>query len=442
MRTCYILDTSVLIADPSAYLKYKHSDVIFPIMILAELDKLKKFADETGKNARVAIRLLDQLTENVQDISQGIMIEEQDICIKFDTSFRDTDKDSEFAGFGDPNYGDTQILICSKRYYDNHPDHDVILVTQDINLRIKAKSRGIPSIAHNADNISAVNDIYSGFQIIEDKEAAMELLENNFIDAGTLGLDLYENEFVQFANSKGSSLCLGRKVGDKIKIVKKSYPWGLAAKNAGQSCLIDLITDPNIDLISCIGEAGTGKSLCAIAAAMELVFNKKAYEKLIIYRSVEAVGGQDIGFLPGLLEEKLMPWFQATIDSLENLLSSSKRSQFKNEVEMFIKKGQLEFGAIAYLRGRSIPNSIILVDEAQNLNKETIKTLLTRGSDHTKIILLGDILQIDNKNLDPISNGLTYALEKFKNADCDFFGHITLTQGERSRLATKAAEIL
>jgi PhoH-like ATPase len=197
--------------------------------------------------------------------------------------------------------------------------------------------------------------------------------------------------------------------------------------------------DRNIDLITLIGKAGTGKSLIVLATALELVLNKKEYDKFIIYRPIQPVGN-DIGYLPGTMEEKLAPWFTAIMDNFEMLFATKNGGDWKRNLEMYQKNGRIEMEAITYIRGRSIPNAIILVDECQNLTKEDVKTILTRAGEGTKIILTGDIEQIDNSLLDATSNGLTHVIEKFK--DSELAGHVTFTQGERSKLATKAAEIL
>jgi PhoH-like ATPase len=197
--------------------------------------------------------------------------------------------------------------------------------------------------------------------------------------------------------------------------------------------------DRNVDLVTLIGRAGTGKSLIVLATALELVLGRKEYDKFIIYRPIQPVGN-DIGYLPGTMEEKLAPWFSAIMDNFEMLFTTKHGGDWKRELEMYQKKGRIEMEAITYIRGRSIPNAIILVDEAQNLSKEDVKTILTRAGEGTKIILTGDIEQIDNSLLDATSNGLTHVIEKFKGSE--LAGHITFTQGERSKLASKAAEIL
>lgn len=436
MRTTYILDTSVLVEDPSAYKQFYHSDVVIPITVLNELDKLKKDFSDAAKKARLAIRLLDELSE-LTDISTGVLIKEQDVLVKVDPTYYNLDSE-EFAGFGDPSYGDTQILACAISNLKNHPTKDVIFVSNDINLRVKAKARGLDAISHEGA-ASSFSEMYSGVQVVVDEEAGLDLQKNNSIDPRAYNLKLNANECVLFQNDHGDGIAMGRRMSpDKLKPIKKHYPWGISPRNKEQCFAIDLLMDKNVDLVTLIGKAGSGKSLVALACALELVLNKKEYEKLVIYRPIQAVGN-DIGFLPGEISEKLAPWFQAIMDSLE-VLFSTKNGDWKRNLELYQKKGQIEMDAITYIRGRSIPDSIILIDEAQNLSKDEIKTLLTRAGEGTKIILTGDIEQIDNNKLDAINNGLTYTIEKFK--DSELAGHITFTQGERSRLATLAANIL
>jgi PhoH-like ATPase len=436
MRKTYVFDTSTLIRDPAAYKHFTHSDVIIPIAVLNELDNLKKQASDAGKHARVSIKLLDEIG-NLGDISTGVLLED-DVLVKIDANYYDL-SGPNFAGFGDPSYGDTQILACTYSNWLEHPERDVTLVSNDINLRVKAKSRGMDAISHDTGNF-ALSDLYSGVQTIQNDDAVVNLKSHGHIDPRYNKINIYPNECVVFANEFGDELALGRKVApDKVKLVKKISPWGISPRNKEQQFAIDLIMDPNVDLVTLIGKAGTGKSLVTLAAAMELVLSKKVYDKFIIYRPIQPVGN-DIGYLPGTMEEKLAPWFQAIFDNLETLLYVKNGDNWKRELEMYQKKGQIEMEAITYIRGRSIPNAIILIDECQNLSKDEVKTILTRAGENTKIILTGDIEQIDNSSLDATSNGLTYVIEKFK--DSDLAGHITFTQGERSKLATKAAEIL
>lgn len=436
MRTTYVLDTSSLIYDPCAWKTFVDSDVIIPIAVLNELDKLKKQSNDVGRNARVCIRLLDEISDKL-DITMGVQVE-NDVLVKIDASYYDL-SGPEYAGFGDPEYGDTQILACALANWKAHPEHDVILVSNDINLRVKAKSRNVDAIPHEGEKY-ALTDLYSGIQVFKSEAAGIDLVKNGFIDPREYGLFLLPNECVLLEGADGDSMALGRKVGpDRVKLIRKTYPWNISSRNKEQSFAIDLIMDRKVDLVTLIGRAGTGKSLIVLATALELVISKKEYDKLIIYRPIQPVGN-DIGYLPGTMEEKLAPWFQAIMDNFELLFTNKVGGDWKRDLEMFQKKGRIEMEAITYIRGRSIPNAIILIDECQNLTKDDVKTILTRAGEGSKIILTGDIEQIDNSALDATNNGLTHVIEKFK--DSDLAGHITFTQGERSRLASKAAEIL
>jgi len=439
MRKIFVLDTSALIFDPNVFKKFPNSDVVIPIAVLNELDNLKKLPNEAGKNARVAIRLLDEVC-NQGDISTGVLVE-NDILLRIDATYIDLTK-APYTGLGEPTYGDTQILACLQSNWHDHPEHDVVLVSNDINLRVKAKSRGIEAEAYEGER-TALNDLYSGNQTIRHEDAGEDLLQAGFIDPKNYNLQLCLHECVTFQTNDGDDIAIGRKVShNKVKIIRKSFPWNISSRNSEQSFLIDLIMDNNIDLVTAIGQAGTGKSLLSLATAMELVMNKRQFEKLIIYRPIQPVGN-DIGYLPGTMAEKLAPWFQAIMDNFEFLLSNNKgnnNNEWKKDLEMLQRKGKIEMEAITYIRGRSIPNAIILVDEAQNLTSNEVKTILTRAGEGTKIILTGDIEQIDSRDLDASDNGLTYIIEKFKNSE--LAGHITLTKGERSRLASEAARIL
>ena len=443
MRKKYILDTSVLIDDPMCFRKFPKSDIIIPIVVLDELDKLKKQYNQAGKQARVAIKLLDNLTSS-GDVNSGILIKETNGVLIIDSNYYDLSK-PEFNGFGDPNYGDSQILASAYSYNKKYKKQ-IIFVSNDINLRLKAKARQIQTIEHKES--SQFDDLYSGVKISNNEEAGFELQASGSIDANRYKLKLNPNECILFQTEDGKGISIGRKVSEnKISVVRNSNAWGISSKNKEQAFAIDMLMDPNVDLVTLLGKAGSGKSLIALACGLELVLNKKQYDRLIIYRPVQPVG-KDVGFLPGTLEEKLGPWFEAIMDGFEFLFSKNKNQSgnffkdqdWKKDLEMFKNKGRIEMEALTYIRGRSIPNSIILLDECQNISKEEIKTVLTRAGENTKIILTGDVEQIDNEDLDVYNNGLTYVIEKFKSSS--LAGHVTFVNGERSRLATLAANIL
>mgnify|MGYP003402288981 CR=1 FL=1 len=433
-----VLDTSVLVSDPLCYKNLPDSDIIIPIVVLEELDKLKKFPGETGRNARVCIRLIDEISEK-GNINLGIELENNS-TLKVDCEFVDDDK---LVGLGDPKYGDTRILACALKHASSLEDKEVVLVSNDFNLKVKARSHGILATSHKA-GLRNLSDLFGGISTVIDRDAGLDLMDDTYLDAPSYDLGhLNENEFVLFVDDEGVDVSYGRKVGDKIKRVEKVPAHNLFPRNPEQAFAIDLITDKKIDLITLIGKAGTGKSLVALAAALELVLNKKTHDRLVIYRPIQPVG-KDIGYLPGSEKEKLEPWMQPIMDNLEVLFTKNKKSRdnWKRDVENLQRPGheKIEMEAITFVRGRSIPNSIILIDEAQNLSHDEVKTILTRAGDGTKIIITGDIEQIDNDDLDATNNGLTYVIEKFKTEA--MAGHVTLTKGERSALASKAAEIL
>ena len=427
-KTTYIIDTSVIIASPFFFKDLSKAEIIIPIVVISELDKLKKFPNEVGKSARVFIKYLDTISEKI-DLSIGVAVE-NNLTFKVDVNNYNND-------FGDPNYGDNKILACANDW--NQKQKNVYLLTNDFNLRIRARSLAIQASRFEASN-TIITELYSGFKEVKSYEAAEMLLMEGEIEAADFQIvNLQPNQFVIFLDENEDIAAIGRHNSGKIKSLKPSYPWGLSAKNKEQSLAINLLMDPKIQLTTIVGAAGTGKSLIALASALEMVLEKKMYEKIMIYKPVESVG-KDIGFLPGELHEKMAPYFQSVMDSLEFLLKSSNDEKWKTALEMYKKKEKINFEALTYIRGRSVNNALMIIDEVQNLDKESIKTILTRVGHNTKIILLGDINQIDNKDLDPLNNGLTYVVEKFKTSELS--GHITLFKGERSPLAEEAAQIL
>jgi PhoH-like ATPase len=432
MRKIFVMDTSVFVYDPNSYTSFAGNDVLIPITVLDELDKIKKFPNESGKNARVSIRNLD-LISNLGEIHNGIQID-NDIIIKIDTS--------AYGAIGlDPTYGDSKILACAAKAKENNPNSKIILVSKDINLRTRAKAFGLIAQDYEKDKIPS-KDLYDGFQTIKDQDAGLNLFDLGYISVNDYGLhDLYPNECMLFTGNDGKGIAAGKRVGDKIRLIKDKSPWNLKLRNKEQLFATDLILDNTIPLVTIIGKAGSGKTLCAIASALELVIEKKQYDSLIIYRPIQPMGN-DVGYLPGTLDEKLDPWFTPIDDAFAFLFSdkSKKKDGWKIQLHQYLDNGTIQKEALTYIRGRSIPNSLILIDECQNLSKEEVKTILTRAGTNSKIILTGDIEQIDNSYLDATNNGLTYVVEKFK--DSELAGHITFEKGERSPLASKAAEIL
>lgn len=435
MRKYYIIDTSVLIYDPNSFNSFPGSNIIIPVNVLDELDKIKTLPNDAGKNARLCIRFLDDLCHQ-GEIHKGIKLKNNAI-LRVDTS-KLPDR------FGPASYVDNKILSCAYFIKEKNLKKKIIpstiLVSRDINLRIRARAFNIQAQDYEKDKIS-VTEFYQGFQTIVNDDIGKILSKKDFLDICMYDelQNLKPNECVYFESEAGDGLSLGRRIGNKLVAIKNKKPWGLELRNKEQAFAVDLLCDPKISLVSLVGKAGTGKTVCALAAALEMVLEQKKYNRMIIYRPIQPVGN-DIGFLPGTIEEKLSPWMQAISDNFEFLFESKSGSKWKTTLDRYLHDGSIEMEAITYIRGRSIPDAFILIDESQNLSKEEVKTILTRAGTGTKIIMTGDIEQIDSSHLDATNNGLSYIVEKFKNID--LAGHITFTKGERSVLASKAAEIL
>lgn len=435
MKKTYILDTSVLIHDPNSFRSFKGNEVIIPINVLDELDKLKTFPSDAGKNARVCIRYLDELCKK-GTIHKGIKID-NNVTLKIDATQTADD-------FGPASYVDNKILACAYAVQQKNNKKKVptetVLVSRDINLRVRGRASGIVAENYEKDGV-AVNDMYQGFRTIVCDELGETLAAKDFLDCSITDevKDMHPNECVHFVSEKGDGLAIGRRVGNRIVQIKNNKPWGLDMRNKEQAFAADMLCDPKLPLVSLIGRAGTGKTLIALASALHMVLEKKAYSKLIIYRPIQPVGN-DIGYLPGTMEEKLGPWMQAIADSFEFLFSAKAGHKWQMTMDRYLTDGTIQMDAITYIRGRSIPNAFILIDETQNLKKDDVKTILTRAGTGTKIVLTGDVEQIDNTGLDATNNGLSYIVEKFKSEE--LAGHVSFAKGERSPLATKAAEIL
>lgn len=432
MITTYIVDTSVFIQDPRVINKLNNCEIIIPISVLEELDKLKKLVAEVGKNARLAIKELDKMTRST-NIVEGVVLK-SNVRVKIDVM------SYELVGT-DQAYGDNKILACAINAA-KHITNPVILLSRDINLRIRARAYGL--LAEDYDKASDItNELYLGYKeinnkILGDKLQAVGCLNYSEFEKKTTSC-LDPNEFILFSDGE-TGISMGRRIDSKIKIVKPFEPWGLVLRNKEQIFLTDLIMDPNVLLVSVIGKAGGGKSLVTMGSSLELVLNRKAYKRLIICRPIQTIAG-DLGYLPGTLEEKLSPYYNAISDTFDFLFGGkNKKDKWQDNLFQYINSGVIQQEPITYMRGRSLHNSLIVVDEAQNLSQEDMKTILTRAGENSKIILTGDIEQLDNRNLDATNNGLTYVVDKFRSFD--IAGHITLLKGERSKLASLAAQIL
>ena len=431
-----VLDTNVLLTDSNCIFNFEKSDIAIPLKVLDEIDKHKKRQDSVGVHARNIIRKLDDLREE-GNLFEGVAInEEAKLFVKgFDPFKLPDDLDVENP--------DNQIIATALSLKDG--DQDVVVVSRDINMRVKCDALSLNCEDYSNDQVvDDIEGLYTGFSehLVDD-----QVVDSVYKEEGTY-LDeedvvLQPNQFVMLisnSNDKKTGLVRFLDYATPLKRVDsfKKGVWGVRPKNKEQNFALDLLTDPNIPLVTIIGKAGSGKTLLALAAGLQQCFGATAndcgYSRVIVTKPVEPVG-KDIGFLPGSMEEKMLPWLAPIQDNLKNLMGNDKVT-----LDMYMDEGKIEIEAMTFIRGRSIANAFIIIDEAQNMTKHEIKTVLTRVGEGTKIILTGDIEQIDNVYLDETTNGLTYVIDRFKEQGTA--GHITLVKGERSKVATLASKLL
>ena len=456
-----ILDTNVLLHDPESPRRFGSDQVIIPIQVIEEVDRFKKDPGEKGRNARRVSRLLDSFRAK-GNLADGVsMSHGNGSTLKVAFCRKETTDRLPPELKGDS--GDNKILAVALEEQNKRmlgDESEVVLISKDTNLRIKADAVGLKAESYTNDLID-VKDLYSGFRAINVNHEVID----NLNSAGSLLLDsnpklleakLRANEGVVF-NSEGQKghTYLGRYHAETKSIrglewLKRARLGRIKSKNLEQSFALDLLLDPNVQLVSLVGKAGTGKTLLALAVGLHLVADENLYDKLLVTRPPISLG-KELGYLPGSLEEKLAPWMKPIIDNLNYLTGSgidkqgerSKKHVRNNSThswEDLKGMGLIEVEAINYIRGRSIAHQYILVDEAQNLTPLEVKTIVTRAGEGTKLVFTGDPNQIDNPYVDSDSNGLTWLAEKLKGQN--IVGHITLSKGERSPLAELAANML
>jgi len=438
MKKTYVLDTNVLLHDPQALFRFDDNDLVIPITVIEEIDHFKKDLSETGRNARQISRFLDGLRAEAH-LTEGVPLEKggtlkveiytEEALKKLPPELR-TDR------------GDNRILAVAAELKAG-TDSPVIFVTKDTNLRIKADAVGLVAEDYESDKVS-IDDLYSGSVEVQVEKDEVD----RFYGQGYLELegDYLPNQCITlFESTNPSHTAVGRyhaPLQRMLPLVRapKDGIWGIHPRNREQQFALDLLLNDDIQLVTLVGKAGTGKTLLAIAAGLLKSADEGNYSRLLVSRPVFPLG-KDLGFLPGDVEEKLAPWMQPIFDNVDLLLSGiDERGKRKRGYRELVDMGLLEIEALTYIRGRSIPKQYMIVDEAQNLTPHEIKTIVTRAGEGTKIILTGDPYQIDNPYVDSSSNGLTYVVEKFKGQE--IAGHITLNKGERSCLAELAANLL
>lgn len=438
MRKTYVLDTNVLLHDPQALYRFEDNDLVIPMTVIEEIDRFKKDLSETGRNARHFSRLIDKLRMQ-GDLVKGVELENGG-CLKVELYTEDRLKSLPPELRNDR--GDNRILAVALAL-KNGLSKPVVFVTKDTNLRIKADVVGLKAEDYTSDKVS-IDELYSGSaELFVSSEAVDRFYEQGHLD---IQEELQANQCVTLVDEQNPShTALGRyhqalrRVVALVRVPKDGI-WGIQPRNREQQFAFDLLLSDDVQLVTLVGMAGTGKTLLAIAAGLFKSADEGHYNRLLVSRPIFPLG-RDLGFLPGDIEEKLSPWMQPIFDNVELLLGSvEEQGKRKRGYKELVDLGLLEIEPLTYIRGRSIPKQYMIVDEAQNLTPHEIKTIITRAGEGTKIILTGDPYQIDNPYIDSSSNGLTYAVEKFK--DQEIAGHVTLTKGERSSLAEMAANLL
>ena len=433
MKKFYILDTNVLIHDPMSFSKFEDNTVVIPISVIEELDTFKSVADERGKAARIVSRKLDEL-RRLGKLDAGVKMENGGTLI--------VDLDHEQIlpkGFLNQ---DIDNRILNTALWFNQKKHTAVLVTKDINLRLKAEAVGTKSEDYEAGKVK-VDEIYPGLAVIE---KSAEFVDKFYKEktAKNSDKDLVANEFVLYkAKEDVKKSAMGRVSQNDISVVKmispESSPWGIRPLNKEQRCAMELLLDENIKLVTLIGAAGTGKTLMSLACGLQKSVEESVYRRLIICRPIVPVG-KDIGFIPGTKEEKLSTWMGAIYDNLEFIMDRRHPDDALQKFEYLLQNGKIEIASVTHIRGRSLPKQYMIVDDAQNLTPHEIKTILSRAGEGTKVVVTGDPYQIDNPYLDIASNGLMYIVDRLKGQK--LYGHLTFTKTERSELAGLVAERL
>jgi len=462
-RRLFVLDTNVLMHDPTAIFRFQEHDIFLPMVVLEELDKGKKGVSEVARNVRQVSRFLDELMSGAskQQIDAGLPLPAPSNGKSATAApagrlfFQTTTLASNLPASLPGNIPDNNILSTALTLQQEHPDTQVALISKDINLRIKAAVLGVPAEDYYNDQVlDDVNLLYSG-------EAE---LQSDFWESHSKNLDSWQEQGRTYYRIKGEDThswypnqCLfldddsnfeaivRRRDGDDAIIeMATDYRsanhsvWGIRARNREQNFAINMLMDPDVDFVSLLGTAGTGKTLLALAAGLTQTLDMNIYREIIMTRVTVPVG-EDIGFLPGTEEEKMTPWMGALMDNLE-VLTQTDGGEWGRAATDELLRSRIRIHSLNFMRGRTFLKKYIILDEAQNLTSKQMKTLITRAGPGTKIVCLGNVAQIDTPYLTETTSGLTYVVDRFK--DWGNSGHITLLRGERSRLADYASDVL
>lgn len=434
----FVLDTNVILHDHTCIYQFQDNDIILPITVLEELDKFKRGNALINFQAREFTRLLDEIIgDELFNGGKPLGKEKGRLRIETGKRFSDTLRES----FRE-DIPDHRILSIAEYTANNYPKRKVILITKDINLRMKAKSLGIQSEDYKTDQVTDINVLDKtviAFENFNDEHIEQLYKQGSFpVEETKEEITPKANECYIFKGTKSSALARYDSKSDRFYRVEKKSIYGIKPRNAEQTFSINMLLDPEIKLMALTGKAGTGKTLLALAAAIE---QHRSYEQILLARPIVALSNRDLGFLPGDALEKISPYMQPLFDNLAVIKHTfNPRSNEYQLIEDMIKEERLNITPLAYIRGRSLSNAFFIIDEAQNLTPHEIKTIITRAGEGTKMIFTGDLQQIDSPYLDMKSNGLAYMTDKMRNQD--LFAHINLVKGERSYLAELASNLL
>ncbi|MBB6175934.1 PhoH-like ATPase [Anoxybacillus tengchongensis] len=441
-KKIYVLDTNVLLQDPYSIFSFQDNEVVIPAVVLEEVDSKKRYMDEIGRNARQVSKIIDSLRKNGK-LHEKIPLDHGGV-LRIELNHRSFHQLQEIFV---EKTNDNRILAVAKNLLLEEQSKEngrpVILVSKDALVRVKADAIGLEAEDFLSDRVVEIDHIYTGFLdlYISPEHLARFYEKGELVLAEITNHPFYPNQFIIMKDALGgSSSALGMvdHTGKKVRKLVFHYDhiWGIRPRNVQQTMACELLLRTDIPLVTLIGKAGTGKTLLALAAGLMQTEDMRLYKKLLVARPIVPVG-KDIGYLPGEKQEKLRPWMQPIFDNLHFLFDTKKPSELD---AILSGMGSIEVEALTYIRGRSIPEQFIIIDEAQNLTKHEVKTILTRVGERSKIVLMGDPAQIDHPYLDEYNNGLTYVVEKFKEQKVA--GHVRLVKGERSSLAQLAADLL
>lgn len=441
MKKTFILDTNVLLHDIKSLYAFEDNDVVIPMVVIEELDNFKSEGDTRGKNARMVSRELDQLRENGR-LNEGVKLPSGG------TLKIELDKPNILPQVFSFNKSDNSILniaytMAKKEGSYKKNQNPVIVVTKDINMRLKAEALGLQAQDYTSDKVN-YDELYTG---VVEQTVSPDVIDAFYRDK-KLPLDkdkFYPNQFVILKSDDGSKKSAMGRVSNGGEFVlrplsaQEPVAWGIKPLNKEQRFAMELLLDDSLDIVTLVGTAGTGKTLITLATGLQRTMDENAYRRMVVCRSIVPVG-KDLGFLPGTKEEKLEAWMGAIYDNLAFLADHKNPDEGEEKAHYLLDSGKIEIASVTHMRGRSLPRQYMIVDDAQNLTPHEMKTILTRAGEGTKIVVTGDPYQIDTPYLDVESNGLTYLVDRLKGQPTH--GHITFTKTERSRLADLASKLL